>query len=140
MDTHYIFYSDSFSPTQGELDEEHDDYINPGIFAKELADFLEEKLLEHGYNVIFRCPEDWGHWLELEHEGGYTLAVGCANTGEVEEGAAQHRVFLSPDKPFVKKLFRRIDVSSDIERLSGTIKSILAAENRVTKILVEESY
>lgn len=141
MDTLFLFSSDRFSPTRGELDEQHHDYINPGCFAKELADFMDEKLFEHGYKVSFRCAEDWGHWLELEHEGRYTLAIGCSNMPyETEDRMAEHRVFISPDKPVirsVRKLFRKLDVRGDVERLGDTIKSILVAESRIKNLQVE---
>lgn len=135
----YLFSSDRFSPTPGELVEDHDDFINPGCFARELADFLQEGLARHDYRVGFRCAEDWGQWLELEHAGGYTLAVGCANLSELENGVADHRVFVSPDKPHIRKLFRKIDVSADIERLGTALKAILSAEERISGLQIRSS-
>ena len=73
MGTHFLFASKEFSPTAGELDDEHDDYINPGAYALELGDFLEKELGLRGYPAKFRCQEDWGHWMELDHQGNLRL-------------------------------------------------------------------
>ena len=43
METHFLITSSEFSATLGELDDEHDDYINPGAYALELANFLEKE-------------------------------------------------------------------------------------------------
>lgn len=138
MDTMYTFSSDKFSPVSGELDQDHDDYINPGCFAKQLADFLEANLQDQHYKVQFRCAEDWGQWLEFEHEGNYTLAIGCANMSEIEDGVAEHRVFISPDKPVIRKWLRKIDIRNDLEQLSSALKSVLAADNQITGLKAEK--
>lgn len=125
MNTHFLITSSAFSATPGELDEAHEDFINPGVYALELADFLEDELSQRGYPVRFRCQEDWGHWMELEHEGKYTLAVCCSNAGEDVEGQVEHRIFLVPDKPVIRKLFKKIDVRADLEKLTTTLAELL---------------
>jgi len=60
METHFLLTSAAFAPTSGQLDIAHDDFINPGMYALELADFLENELQKRGYTVKFRCQEDWG--------------------------------------------------------------------------------
>lgn len=137
MGTHFLFASKEFSPTAGELDDEHDDYINPGAYALELGDFLEKELGLRGYPAKFRCQEDWGHWMELDHQGNFTLAVCCSNTGEDIDGQAEHRVFLSPEKPYVRKLFKKIDISSDLERLTKTIQDVLESNPDIHNISIE---
>lgn len=139
MDTHFLITSRAFAPTTGELDDEHDDYINPGIFALAFADFLEAELAERGYPAKFRCQEDWGHWIELEHQGKFTLAVGCANTGEEIDGQAEHRVFLSPDKPIIRKLFKKIDVRNDLEKLGATLREVLENNPDINNVRVENA-
>ena len=63
--------------------------------------------------------------MELEHEGKFTLAVGCSNTEEFYEGHAEHRIFLRPDKPIIRKLFKKIDVRSDLGKLTTTLRELL---------------
>ena len=139
MKSHFVITSSAFSPTHGELDEAHDDFINPGVYALELANFLEGELSQRGYPARFRCQEDWGHWMELEHEGNYTLAVCCSNAGENASGQAEHRIFLVPDKPVIRKLFRKIDVRSDLERLAATLKKLLENKPQIESIRIEDA-
>ena len=139
MDSHFIFLSNKFSPTAGELDEEHDDYINPGLFALELADFVEKSLRRHGYEVKSRCQEDWGHWLEIDHPGKYTLAVCCTSYEEMENGLHHQRVFVRPDMPVIRRWFKKIDVREDVEKLSSAIRSSLADDPDISNLELQES-
>lgn len=139
METHFLVTSGEFSATPGELDDQHDDYINPGIYALELAHFLERELTQRGYPAKFRCQEDWGHWMELEHQGNFTLAVCCVNTGEEIDGQAEHRIFLSPDKPVIRRLFKRIDVRSDLEKLSTTLREVLEGNSAISNLRIEHA-
>ena len=138
METHFLITSGEFVATPGELDDEHDDYINPGLYALAFADFLERELTQRGYPAKFRCQEDWGHWMELEHKGNFTLAVGCANTGEDIDGQSEHRVWLSPDKPVIRKFFKKIDVQSDLEKLAATLREVLESSSAINNIRIED--
>lgn len=139
METHFLITSGEFAATPGELDDKHDDYINPGIYALEFADFLERELAQRGYPAKFRCQEDWGHWMELEHQGNFTLAVCCANTGEEIDGQTEHRVFLSPDKPVIRKLFKKIDVRSDLEKLGKILREVLEGNSAINNVRTENA-
>jgi hypothetical protein len=134
MKTHFLVTSSSFFATPGELDDEHEDYINPGAYALELGDFLEKNLKQYGYSVKFRCQEDWGHWLELEHDRKYTLAVCCGSTGESTAQNAEHRVFVRPDKPVIRRFFKKIDVKADVEKLASTLKEILESSPLIESV------
>lgn len=139
METHFLITSTEFSATPGELNDEHDDYINPGIYALELANFLESELKQRGYPTKFRCQEDWGHWMELEHDGKYTLAVCCANTGETFDGQTEHRVFVTPDKPVIRKFFKKIDVQNDLEKLTAALRDVFENSSVISNIRVEDA-
>lgn len=104
------FKSTLFHPVPEELDEEHENYINPGIFAYELANFLEQGLSVNDYKITFRCSEDWGYWQEIEHDDKYTLAIGCSNIVQQENDFSEHRVFVKPDSPIIRpprRLFKK---------------------------------
>ena len=134
MITEYTFSSDQFSPTSGELNEEHDDYINPGVFARELAEFLIQGLSREGYRVKDRIVEDWGNWIELEHDGKFALAVCCSNLEELGQGMMRHRVATDPSQPYVRKLLRKIDVQPTVERLSAALSKILTGSKHISDI------
>ena len=137
VETHFLITSKSFSPTAGELDQEHEDYINPGMYALQLGDFLTNRLKSKGYQIRFRCQEDWGHWIEIEHEGKFTLAVGCANTDEDDADCPEHRVFLEPAQPVVRRFFKKIDVQNDVEKLAETLKQIFSENAEVENFEIE---
>lgn len=142
MKTVYTFKTNIFQPTNEELDETHENYINPGLFARELADFLQSGLERHGYKIGFRCVEDWGHWQELDHSGGYTLAIGCANVDNSGDGLLEHRVFVEPHKPMIRsprRWFRKIDVQSDVEKLLEAIGDVLRSDTRIHDVMLEAS-
>lgn len=138
METHFIITSTAFSATEGEIDEEHEDFINPGQYALELADFLERELSQRGYAVRFRCQEDWGHWMELDHDGKFTLAVCCSNVGDDDEGQVEHRIFLVPDKPIIRKFLKKINVQADLEKLAATLRELLENSPLIEKIRIED--
>ena len=144
MLTVYRFKSNAFHPTAAELDETHEDFINPGIFARQLADFLKDGLQRHGYEVKLRCAEDWGFWQEIDHESGYMLAVGCANLDD-DGGAGrvtEHRVFVEPDRPTIRPAsnwFRKTDVRADVEALVAAIGEVLRAEPQIFDLEVSEA-
>lgn len=132
------FTSSAFGPTTAELDEDNEEYINPGIYALALADFLAAGLSEHGYPIRFRCQEDWGHWMEIEHSGDFKLAIGCANVETDDGDADQHRIIImKPAKPVVRKLFRKIDVREPVGAFLGTICEILENDSRISDLHTE---
>ena len=140
MAAHFFFYSSAFKPRPGELDDTHQDYINPDVFALDLADFLVSSLESKGYTVKFRCQEDWGHWVEFDHPGDSKLALGCSNLSgdnDSDDATEEHHVLTFPDKPYVRKWFRKIDVREDVEALSAAVHETLNSDARITKLRVE---
>ena len=134
LDTHFLFDSRAFKPMIVELDESYEEFINPGLYALELADFLVQGLETEGYKIKFRCQEDWGHYIEIAHAGRYALTVGCCNTGDVSGELETHRVFVKPDTPVIRRWFKRIDVSAEVTQLALTIRNILQTSEHVSNI------
>lgn len=142
MITTIRFKTAIFQPTAAELDESHEDFINPGVFARELADFLKAGLCSRGYEISSRCSEDWGYWQQVEHDRGYTLAIGCANLDDSGDGPIVHRVFVEPDKPIIRPSslwFRKIDVQDDVETLVAAIADLLRSDNRIQEVTMDDS-
>jgi hypothetical protein len=63
MKTFLEFRSHKFPPYPGE-----EDRINPGLWGKRLAEYLEGKLKAEGFKTHGVIPEDWG-WWNLRAEG-----------------------------------------------------------------------
>ncbi|MGC1496567.1 MAG: hypothetical protein WA790_12230 [Sulfitobacter sp.] len=139
MKTLFLFTSATFSATPGELDEWHDDFINPGLYALELARFLERELAQRGYPFKTQCQEDWGHWMELEHDGKFTLGLGCSNTQEEFDGQTEHRIFITPDKPIIRRFFKKINVRNDVEKLAATLRELLKNSSAISNLRIEDA-
>jgi len=63
MKTQVEFRSDKFPPYDGEQKE-----INPGLWGKRLAEYLQNNLAHYGVKVTGIGSEDWGWMVELENE------------------------------------------------------------------------
>ncbi len=142
MKTQYTFESNKFQSTLAEQDESHEDFINPGIYGRELANYLMTELQVHKYRVCFHCPEDWGYWIEIEHDRGYTLGFGCSNIDHVDPNINLnlHRVFVTPDKSVIRPMkhwFRKVNVHKDVEKLVATIGAILSCDEQISNIALE---
>ncbi len=142
MLTVYRFKTRIFHSTAEELDESHEEYINPGVYGRQLADFLMAGLQSRGYTIKFRFAEDDGYWQEIEHTRGYDLAVGCANLDDDGSGVVEHRVFVHPNRPTIRPFgmwFRKTDVRNDVEALVAAIGEILRAERQISDVELAES-
>ncbi len=136
----YWFKSDLFHPVLGE-----DAETNPGVFGKELAQWMAHQLQAYGYRAPEVIPEDWG-WCVVCAREPFLLWVGCGNMTEedVPEKAGYPspaheptwRCFPVAEVPFWKRVFRRADVEQALAKLQTELKSVLAAEPKVR--LVEE--
>jgi len=125
MKTHVEFRSDLFPPYPGEEDE-----INPGIWGKRLAEFIQEGLKARGFDVLDPFSEDWGWMVEIRNDA-FPLWIGCANFGD--EG--DFICFIEPSKPFVRKfLFKKISTEADVARVHAALDSILSEETSITEI------
>ncbi len=131
MKTYFMFTSTAFSPTPAELDPVDPDFINDGLYAMELADFIVRGLEACGHDHLRRGQDDWGHYIILKHDRKFELMVGCSNTEDTHNGLPEHRVFLRPDKPVIRRFFRKIDVSADVESLSASISDLLENDSRI---------
>jgi hypothetical protein len=137
LPTTFTFRCARFKPTRSELDEQHDDYINPGIFAKLAADFIAKELNQNGYKVINNFPEDWGRWVEVDNSDGYFLAVGVANydVDQSRDGSTEtHRIFVEPDKSPIRKWFRKIQTEERVMQLVATLRNILEASEGISEV------
>jgi len=57
---------------------EKEELVNEGMYGKALAEYLQAKLRDRGYDAPFICCEDWGWWVELR--APFTFGV-CISAG-----------------------------------------------------------
>ena len=123
MHTHVEFRSDRFPALEGE-----EKLINPGLWGKQLADFLREGLRGQGFETDEPIAEDWG-WLVPVANKSFRLWIGCGRYQEYENGFL---CFIEPHKPFVRKFFKKIDARERILALQQAMDRVLAEGAGIT--------
>ena len=56
---------------------EKEELVNEGMYGKALAEYLQVKLKERGYDAPFVSCEDWGWWVELNAPFTFGVCVYC---------------------------------------------------------------
>ncbi|WP_243294809.1 hypothetical protein [Geothrix mesophila] len=125
MRTHIEFKSPDFPAYPGEEED-----INPGRYGKRLAEFLHSSLANEGFAVGEIYSEDWG-WAIPIHNDAFPLWIGCGNYEEFENGFL---CFIEPSKPFVRRLFRKIDTTAAVEKLAAALERVLAKSQGITEL------
>ena len=129
MKTMVEFRSAKFPPYEGEEEE-----INPGLWGKRLAEYLVQKLAERGIKVEGIVGEDWGYYLPIQSEG-FKLALCCGHQNGEND---LFLCFTDPKTPVVKKLFKRIDGTTQLTLLTEALQQILSADPEIRDILWTE--
>ena len=130
-----------FRSTRFEVEPGEDEEINPGIYGKQLAEWLKARLEERGYKVEPIIHEDWGRCLMCSRQP-FLLWVGCANMTSLsassdappsKEQLTWH-CFATAEVFFWKKLFRKIETEPAVAKLHADLGVILAAEPSITLV------
>lgn len=125
MNTQVTFRSDKFPPYDGEQEQ-----INPGLWGKRLAEYFVEKLEVTGIETEEIFAEDWGWYIPIKNEG-FRLGICCGHqNGEDDEFLC----FTEPDKPIVRKLFKKIDATAQLSRLVAVMEKILAEDPEIRNV------
>jgi len=120
MKTQVEFKSDKFPPYEGE-----EEGINPGLWGKRLAEYLQKNLPLHGLKVTCIGSEDWGWMVELENKE-YPLWIGCGHqSGEKVEFLC----FIEPSKPFIRKWFKKIDTRNQINHVAAALAKVFESDS-----------
>jgi hypothetical protein len=130
MKTQVEFRSNKFPPYEGE-----EEQINPGLWGKRLAEYFVQKLSEKGIKTKEIIAEDWGWYVPIENEG-FRLAVCCGHQNGDDD---QFLCFTDPDKPIVKKLFKNVDATTQLTRLTEAIAQILSSDPDIRDIVWTET-
>ncbi len=123
--TQFEFRSGKFPPYEGE-----EEQINPGLWGKRLAEYLKEKLSAAGITTNEIIAEDWGYWVPVRNEA-FELAIGC---GHQNGDADEFLCFIEPDRPVIRKWFRKIDTTQDVGRLSMALEKIFRADSDIREL------
>jgi hypothetical protein len=134
----YWFRSARFEIKPGE-----DEEINPGIYGKQLAEWLKVRLEERDYKVEPIINEDWGRCLMCSRYP-FLLWVGCVNMTDLSQPGdgipPKEKIiwhcFAAAEVFFWKRLFRKVDTQPAVAKLHADLGAILTADPSTT--LVEE--
>jgi hypothetical protein len=127
--TQVEFRSKKFPPYEGE-----EEKINPGLWGKRLADYLVQRLAEKEIKTQEMIAEDWGWYVPVENEG-FRLALCC---GHQDGDADEFLVFTDPSFPIVKKLFKKIDATAELTRLTKALEEIFSSDAEITDVVWKE--
>jgi hypothetical protein len=118
MRTHVEFYSTQFPPYPDE-----EEQINPGVWGKRLAEYLKTHLQTHGIPSGEIFVEDWGVGIPIEGME-HNIWIGCASYQD-NDNSDGFLCFIEPSKGYIRKWFRKIDISEKIQRVADTLDLIL---------------
>jgi hypothetical protein len=124
--SHVEFHSSKFPPYDGEQEQ-----INPGIWGKRLAEYLQVRLRGSGIKTGEIYSEDWGWAIPIEHDA-FPLWIGCGHQYEPDDAFL---VFIEPSKPTIRKgLFKKVDTRADVEQVAKAIDQILRSDAEIRDI------
>jgi hypothetical protein len=106
------------------LPEEDEVLDSDGIYGKALAEYLESKLKDRGYDVPFVCCEDWGWWVEIR---GQPFGLGLRVYGGPEHEGTQTLCFTisrGPGRHWSWTRFRFIETT---DRIEGPVRNLVSA-------------
>ncbi|PTU75181.1 hypothetical protein [Pseudomonas mangrovi] len=128
MGPQVTFTTDFFKPIPGE-----DEQTNPGRFGKALAEWLAERLKERGVSVEGVIPEDFG-WVIMVVRKPFMLWLGCGNT---DGSTTEWSVFPVAEPSLMQRLFRRIDPTSEVEKLKAHVAELVPLIPGVSNVIWE---
>jgi hypothetical protein len=103
MRTQVEFRSSKF-PSLGT--EEEGVNFSVGVYGKAIAQYFYERLPVQGIAVMEPYPEDWGWCIEVMHDGGFLMFVGCGHQVPLDnEQLADDRFVCNiyPGKPYIRR-------------------------------------
>jgi hypothetical protein len=68
--------------------------------------------------------EDWGYLVPLEAER-FPISIACGNYPEYPDGFL---CFLKPSTPRIRRWFRTIDTTADLERVAAALDALLRSD------------
>jgi hypothetical protein len=110
---------------------EKEELVNEGMYGKALAQYLQAKLVDLGYDAPFICCEDWGWWVELR---GAPFVFGvCIYSKAREEGPVDFvcTAGVSLPRKWSWKKFRFVDTSTWVEKLDRDMIAVFREDSDV---------
>ncbi len=119
---------------------EEAELVNEGMFGKALAEYLQRKLTERGYDVPFFCCEDWGWWVELP-EAPFAFGV-CIYAAPSEGNPTEYACTdgAAAARKWSWKRFRFVDTAPWVTKLHDDLLAIFQADPEVEIVGVTDDF
>ena len=136
MDRFILIKSAKFPILPGEKEE----LVNDGMYGKALAEHLQARLGERGYDAPFVCCEDWGWWVELR-AAPFAFGV-CIYPGPEEDGPVEYVCTDGATGPrrWSWKRLRFVDTTPWVERLHEDLIAVFQADEDVEIVGISEDF
>jgi hypothetical protein len=119
---------------------EKEELVNDGTYGKALAQYLQAKLADLGYDAPFVCCEDWGWWVELR---GAPFAFGvCIYSRAGQESPVDFvcTAGVSGPRKWSWKKLRFVDTATWVEKLEKDLMAIFQADADVEIVGTSEEF
>jgi hypothetical protein len=105
-----------------------------GLWGKRLAEYLVQQLAAHGIETEEIVGEDWGWYVPIRNRE-FSLALCCGHQYGDED---QFLCFTDPGTPVTRKLFKKIDATPQLTRLTEALQHILASDPEIRDVVWTE--
>jgi hypothetical protein len=104
-------------------------FINPCCFGEDAATWLQEKLIEKGFEADVPGQEDWGWYLQVGHgENSYFLGFGgYLQENATAENTGEWRIMIEKHRSVWDRLCNKNKMHED-EPILAVVEDILRAE------------
>ncbi len=123
------------SPKLGVMPGEDDELVNEGMYGKAFARYLQDHLIENGYEAPDVVCEDWGWWVTIS---GLPFTCGIGVYGIQIDDTDDLDLCVTVLTPRGKKRswsnFRFVDTTADVDRLYETIRDICKSDDDVAVV------
>lgn len=125
----HVITTTAFQPGAGE-----DTETNPGVYGRDFAEFIADRLRARGEPVEAVMPEDFG-WCVLLSRKPTKKFICCGNReGRVDEWMA----FAVVETGLVSRLFGGVNIDAETDRLSRMIAEIVREAPDVSAYSTEQ--
>lgn len=122
---HILFRTGRFNLTKPK-----DNFINPCCFGQDLAEWLQQKMIEEGLNVVRLGQEDWGWYLTLRYgRSSYLLGVAPSGDQTFQGGNdGEWRIIVKKDRSIWEMVTDKGRISAG-DAVAARIERVLREQN-----------
>ena len=131
------------------LDGEEEELVNDGTYGKSLCLYLERTLPQVDINVPFYCCEDWGWWVEIDHEN-FNMGLCIYSDPHYSDPSLWFKgknpekyVIISSienDKRWSWSKFKKIDVTIKVQKVMDALYRVFKEDREIVKVTQLDDY